>query len=437
MLPANAPAWIDRLLTWLEPFEASFGHVAQRGAFRRYLLGLLSDSPRKSMSAMLARVSDPGSYQAFQHFLTNAPWEAERLWLQLRAHVPARSGVLVLDGTGFPKQGTHSVGVARQYCGTLGKIGNCQVAVTAALWTGAQAWFLGARIYLAETWLTAPQRALARIPSTVRFQEKWRLALTLLRQVRAAGIGVTAVLADAEFGDNSTLRDYLHRAGMPYAVGVSATLTVFLGTPTLVPPRPTRRGRPRTRPTLPATVAPIGVQALAASWPARQWRTIRWRNAPGARQWHARFAAVRVTPAHAWRQRRLPPEIWLLAEQDQGTTPRTKYYFVHLPATTSLRALVQLTHQRWAIEQQYQELKDELGLDHFEGRSLPGWERHVALTALAYTFLQVERQRPASRGLTLPHVRAIIREVLTAHFFVTRPYYLKRMLRLQDVVLRI
>ena len=437
MLPANAPAWIDRLLTWLEPFESSFGHVAQRGAFRRYLLGLLSDSPRKSMSAMLARVSDPGSYQAFQHFLTHAPWEAERLWRRLRVQIPARSGVLILDGTGFPKQGTHSVGVARQYSGTLGKIANCQVAVTAALWTGTQAWFVGAKLYLADAWLTPEARARARIAPTVRFQEKWRLALTLLRQVRAAQIRVTAVLADAEFGDNSQLRDYLHRTGLPYAVGISSTVTVFRGTPVLRPPQPIRRGRPRIRPTLPDGVTPIAVATLAASWPARQWRTIRWRNAPAARRWAARFAAARVTPAHAWRQRRLPPDVWLLAQEDVGATPRIKYYLIDLPPTASLRALVQLAHQRWAIEQQYQELKDELGLDHFEGRSLPGWERHVALTALAYTFLQVERQRPASRVLTLPHVRAIIREVLTAHFFVTRPHYLKRMLALKDVVLRI
>jgi SRSO17 transposase len=437
LLPANAPAWIDRLLTWLEPFESSFGHVAQRGAFRRYLLGLLSDSPRKSMSAMLARVSDPGSYQAFQHFLTHAPWDAERLWRRLRTQLPVRSGVLILDGTGFPKQGTHSVGVARQYSGTLGKIANCQVAVTAALWTGAQAWFLGAKLYLAEAWLTPEQRARARIPPRVRFQEKWRLALTLLRQVRAAGIRVTAVLADAEFGDTSRLRDYLHHVGLPYAVGVSSTITVFRGTPRLRAPQPIRRGRPRIRPTLPEGVTPIAVQALVATWAARQWRTVRWRNPQGVRTWTARCAAARVTPAHAWRQRRLPPEVWLLAEQTGDVSGRTKYYLIDLPPSASLRVLVQLAHQRWAIEQQYQELKDELGLDHFEGRSLPGWERHVALTALAYTFLQVERQRPASRSLTLPHVRAIIREVLTAHFFVTRPHYLKRMLKLQDVVLRI
>jgi SRSO17 transposase len=439
VLPANAPAWIDRLLTWLEPFESSFGHVAQRGAFRRYLLGLLSDSPRKSMSAMLARVSDPGSYQAFQHFITSAPWGAERLWRQLRRAVPAREGVLIFDGTSFPKQGDRSVGVARQYCGALGKIANCQVATTAALWTGAQAWVLGAQLYLPQTWLTPEARSRARIPSTMRFQEKWRHALTLFQQIRAAGFRITAVLADAEFGDNSTLRAAWHRAGMAYAVGVSSSLSVFVGTPRLARPRPTgdQPGRPRTRPTLPPGVAPLSVATLVAAWPANMWRSVTWRNAPTARVWTARFAAQRVTPAHAWRQRRLAPEVWLLAERDRGRTPRTKYYLIHLPATTSLRALVRLTHQRWAIEQQYQELKDELGLDHFEGRSLPGWQRHVALIAVAYTFLQVERQRRSSRDLTLPRVRVILQEVLTAHLFVTRPHYLQRMLKLQQVSLRI
>ena len=196
-LPRNAPVWLDRLSMWLEPFEVCFTHVAQRGAFRRYLLGLLSDSRRKSMSAMLERVSDPGTYQAFQHFITDAPWSAERVWRQLRAVVPERSGMLILDGTSFPKQGRRSVAVARQYCGTLGKVANCQVAVTAALWTGVRAWMVGAALYLPEEWLTPEARQRARIPATVRFQEKWRLALTLLRQIRAAGFDVTAVLGDA------------------------------------------------------------------------------------------------------------------------------------------------------------------------------------------------------------------------------------------------
>ena len=439
MLPANAPTWIDRLLTWLEPFESAFGHVAQRGAFRRYLLGLLSDSPRKSMSAMLARVSDPGQYQAFQHFITSAPWSAEGLWRQLRRHVPAREGVLILDGTSFPKQGDRSVGVARQYCGALGKIANCQVATTAALWTGTQAWLLGAQLYVPEVWLTPEARARARIPASVRFQEKWRHALTLLRQIRAAGFRLTAVLGDAEFGDNSTLRTTLHRLKLPFALGVSSTLSVFLGTPRLAPPPvvPGRGGRPRTRPTWPPDVTARSVATEVATWPTRRWQTVSWQNDPRGRIWRARFAAIRVTPAHAWRQRRLAPEVWLLAERDLGVTPRTKYYLVDLPITASLDDLVQLAHQRWAIEKQYEELKDELGLDHFEGRSLPGWERHVALIAVAYTFLQVERRRRPARDLTLPRVRAILQEVLTAHLFVTRPHYLQRMLKLQQVSLRI
>jgi SRSO17 transposase len=436
VLDHTATAWLRRLLAWLELFEDGFGHRAQRGALRRYVQGLLSDSRRKSMEAMWARLSDPGSYQALQHFITHAPWDAERLWQRLRLVMPERRGVLILDGTSFPKQGTASVGVTRQYCGALGKIANCQVAVTVALWTGVRAWILGARLYLPEAWLTPAQRRRAQIPAAVRFQEKWRLALTLLRQVRAAGLEITAVVGDAEFGDNATLRRTLHRAQLAYALGVSSTLTVFLDTPPASIPPSGRIGRPRTQLVLAPGIAAITVQAWAAAQPARAWRLVSWRNGAN-RPWRARFLAQRVTPAHDWRERRLAPEVWLLCEQDLGATPRTKYYLVHLPATATLRDLVRLAHQRWAIEQQYQELKDELGLDHFEGRTLPGWEHHVVLTALAYSFLQGERrQRPRTR-LTLPHVRAVMQDVLTAHFFITQPQYLKWMLKLKDVNLRL
>ncbi len=437
LLPRSAPAWLDRLATWLEPFEREFGHVAQRGAFRRYLLGLLSDSRRKSMSAMLDRVSDPGTYQSFQHFITHAPWQAERVWRRLRAVIPEREGVLILDGTSFPKQGTHSVGVARQYCGTLGKVANCQVAVTAALWTGVRAWMLGAALYLPEAWLTPEARGHAKIPATTRFQEKWRLALTLLRQARASGFRITAVLGDAEFGDNATLRRTLHRLRLPYALGISSTVTVFRGIPHVaVPPRKAGRAGTPTRPQLTDATRPAAVATIAAHLPARTWRRVTWRNGTN-RPWAAHFAALRVTPAHDWRARRLAPEVWLLFERDLGTTPRIKAYLVALPPTASLRALVRLAHHRWAIEQQYQELKDELGLDHFEGRSLPGWQRHVVLTALAYTWLQHERGRRGTRLPTLPIARAVITEILTAHFFVTHPHYLDTMLKLREIQLRI
>jgi SRSO17 transposase len=436
VLDRTATAWLNRLVTWLEVFEQDFSRRSQRGALRRYVTGVLSDSRRKSMEAMWARLSDPGTYQAFQHFITHAPWQADTMWKRLRAVVPERRGVLILDGTSFPKQGTASVGVARQYCGARGKIANCQTAVTIALWTGTRAWLLGATLYLPEEWLTPQQRMRARIPAAIRFAPKWQLALTLLRQVRAAGFTVTAVAGDAEFGDNATLRRTLHRANLPYALGVSSDCTVFVGTPRLtVPPPQPGQGRPRTRRLLPPDTHTIKARAWAATQTARQWRLVSWRNGTQP-AWRARFCAVRVTPAHDWRERRLAPEVWLLCERELAAGDRARYYLINLPATASLRDLVRLAHQRWAIEQQYQELKDELGLDHFEGRSLPGWQRHVVLTALAYSFLQHERRRRGQTHLTLPRVRAVIQEVLTAHFFMTQPHYLKWMLKLKEVELR-
>jgi SRSO17 transposase len=420
---------------WLELFEQDFSRQSQRGALRRYVTGLLSDSRRKSMEAMWARLSDPGTYQAFQHFITHAPWDAEALWKRLRERVPERTGILILDGTSFPKQGPASVGVARQYCGARGKIANCQTAVTVALWTGTRAWLLGATLYLPEEWLTPRQRTRAQIPAAVRFAPKWQLALTLLRQVLSAGFTVTAVAGDAEFGDNATLRRTLHRAKLPYALGVSSDLKVFLGTPRLtLPPPLVGKGRPRTRRLLPSDIQTVEARVWAAKQTPRQWRLVSWRNGTNP-PWRARFCAVRVTPAHDWRERRLAPEVWLLCERDRGTT-QDQCCLVDLPSTASLRAVVRLAHQRWAIEQQYQELKDEIGLDHFEGRSLPGWQRHVVLTAIAYSFLQIERRRRGQTHLTLPRVRAVIQEVLTAHFFMTQPHYLKWMLQLKDVEMR-
>ena len=206
--------------------------------------------------------------------------------------------------------------------------------------------------------------------------------------------------ADAEFGDCTTFRETLHRWALAYAVGLSSTIKVFRGAPRLVPPAAQPgRGRPRSRPLLAPGVSAVTVAELAAPH-----RPARGAPSPGATgriaPWRARFWACRVTPAHDWRDRRVAPEVWLLCQRDLGDTPDTKYYLVNLPITASLKSLVRLTHQRWAIEQQYQELKTELGLEHFEGRSYPGWHRHVALTAIAYAFLQrttPPRRRPDLR----------------------------------------
>jgi SRSO17 transposase len=419
----TATARIQRLIRWLEQFKRCFGHRAQLLALRTYVQGVFSDSERKSMQAMLARVTEPVAYQAFQHFITHAPWDAERVWRRLRAIVPERRGILILDGTSFPKQGPHSVGVARQYCGALGKIANCQVATTVALWTGVRAWFLGATLYLPESWLTAEARAQARIPAAVGFQEKWRQALTLLRQVRAAEFELTAVIGDAEFGDVTLLRAALHRLRLPYAFGISSTLTVFRQRPRLLQrvPRADGLGRPRTARRVADTDRPMSVAEIARQQPRAAWRWIRWRNGaqPSRR---ARFVAVRVTPARGWRVGRLAPEVWLLCEREADGD--LKYYLVHLPPGTGLRRLVELAHQRWAIEQQYQELKSELGLDHFEGRTYPGWHHHVVLTGVAHAYIQRERKRHGATGLTFPAVRAIVQEIFTALLFAAKPRYM-------------
>ena len=334
MLDRDAWSLLRRLTGWLDQFKDCFGHRAQHVSLRQYIDGLLGDSARKSMSAMLARVSEPTSYQAFQHFITHAPWDATVLWRRLRAVMPERTGILILDETSFPKSGPHSVGAARQYCGALGKVANCQVAVTAALWTGQRAWPMGALLYLPEAWISdLARRAAARIPATVVFQEKWRLALTLVRLTRAAGVTLTAVVADAEYGDNSTVRQALHRLRLPYALGISPTLTVFRGTPTLrvdrthPPPRNRRGGWPDQD--------AASVRAISDALRPRAWHRVEWRNGTNA-PWTADFAALRVTPATDWRRRRLAPEIWLLCERGLGPTGRRKHYFVSLPASASL-----------------------------------------------------------------------------------------------------
>jgi hypothetical protein len=191
VIDRTAIARIQRLMRWLESFQRCFGHRAQRLALRTYVQGVFSDSDRKSMQAMLARVTEPVSYQAFQHFITHAPWDADRIWRRLLEILPERRGVLIIDGTSFPKQGPHSVGVARQYCGALGKISNCQVAVTAALWTGTRAWLLGALLYLPQSWIEDADRrsaALYLLTLVGWYGEAMARADAVVAQVHAAGV---------------------------------------------------------------------------------------------------------------------------------------------------------------------------------------------------------------------------------------------------------
>ncbi len=342
------------------------------------------------MQAMHGRLSDPISYQALQHFITDSPWEAGRLWARVRELVPVRTGILALDDTSFPKQGTHSVGVKRQYCGALGKIANCQVAVSTMLLDDHLAWPLSFELYLPKEWCAdAPRRAKARIPTAARFREKWRIALAHIRQVQKVGFQLTGVVADADYGSNAAFRRGLERLGVRYGVAIRGSLVMWTA------------GARRTR-----TAAAIG-----ATRPDPAWQHVSWAaGTKGALA--ARFVAIRVRPAKSRGDR------WLLCERSL-TDDERKYYLLNLDETATLRELVTLVRSRWPIEQQYRELKDELGIDHFEGRSYRGWTHHTVLTAIAFTFLQLERRRSGAEPRpTLPCVRLWVREIMAVLYVV-------------------
>jgi SRSO17 transposase len=342
------------------------------------------------MQAMHGRLSDPVSYQALQHFVTHAPWEATALWHRLWELVPDRRGILALDDTGFPKQGKHSVGVKRQYCGTLGKTGNCQVAVSSVLIGAPLVWPLTCELYLPHEWVEdASRRAEAGIPDRLRFREKWRLALAQVRNVRKAGFELTAVVADADYGSVVRFRHGLERLGLPYAVGIRSTLKMS--------PSGARQPRPAA--------------AIGKAIPTRAWRRVCWGHGSKG-PLAARFVALRVRPARSRGER------WLLCERSLIKDER-KYYLLNLPATAALKALVRLARSRWPIEQHYQELKDELGFDHFEGRTFRGWTHHTVLTTIAFTFLQLERRRSrAAARPTLPTVRWWVREIMAILYLI-------------------
>jgi len=381
---------LQRFGTFADQFDGCFSRRPQREAASRYLDGLFSDSERKSMQAMHGRLSDPASYQALQHFVTHSPWEAEPVWTRLRAVVPVRTGILAVDDTGLPKQGRHSVGVQRQYCGALGKIGNCQVAVSTVLVGEGLAWPLTFELYLPQTWAADPERRTrAGVPGRLRFREKWRIALSHIRRIVKAGFALTAVVADADYGSTAAFRRGLEQLGLRYGVAIRGCVTVWTA------------GARR----------PLAVNALVTAVPEDAWQRIEW--ATGTKgPLAARFVAWRVRPAKSRGER------WLLCERTVATDEH-KYYLLNLDATASLLALVTVARSRWPIEQQYRELKDELGLDHFEGRSYRGWTHHTVLTAIAFTFLQCERHRAgAASRPTLPTVRFWVREIMAVLYVI-------------------
>ena len=382
---------LRRFGQFADQFADCFGRRVQRDAASHYLAGLVNDSERKSMQAMHGRLSDAGTYQALQHFITDSPWPTTAVWTRLRELIPERRGILAVDDTGFPKQGTHSVGVERQYSGTLGKVGNCQVAVSLHHVGAHGHAVLGWRLYLPERWATDPaRRQAAGIPEEVVFQPKWQLGLDLIDQARAWGLADRIVVADAGYGDATEFRDGLEARHLAYVVGIAATVGVWTRPPKAVVPPYGGRGQPPTRYAY-GKQRPVSAQAAVAE--ATGWTAIRWRQ--GTQGWlTSRFLALRVQPSHGFVQGDPPHKaVWLLAEWPEAEPAPTKYWLGDLPPSTTLRRLVRVAKCRWAIEQDYQQLKEELGLDHYEGRGWIGWHHHLTLVMLAHAFLTLETLR--------------------------------------------
>ena len=387
------------------------GHEDRHAPLKNYCRGLLLPGERKSIEPMAARL-EPGSVQAtrqsLHHLVAKAPWSDETLLEHVRKQVlPAmrKHGPVVawiVDDTGFPKKGTHSVGVARQYCGQVGKQDNCRVAVSLSVATWNASLPVGYRLYLPKEWAgDAERREETEVPKEVRFQTKPEIALDQIRAALAAKVDRGVVLADAAYGINTEFRDGLTDLELQYVVGVQSTMTVWGPGQQPLPAKPRgRMGRPPRLLRRSNQHQPVSVKQLAMSLPSTAFREVTWREA-GERKLRSRFAAVRVRAAHRDYEKAEPhAEEWLLIEWPRGEAEPTKYWVSTLPPTTKLKALIKMAKQRWIIERDYEELKQELGLGHFEGRNWRGFHHHATLCIAAYGFLVAERTRfsPSARA---------------------------------------
>ena len=391
--------WAQEMARWMAPFLAALGHKGRRRWAPVYLEGLLGPGDRKSVQPMAARLA-PDDHEQLHHFIATSAWDPAPLETAL-AHEAERlvggsDAVLIIDDTSLLKQGTHSVGVARQYSGQAGKTTNCQTLVSLTLARGEVPVPVALRLFLPEVWTQAPTRLQrAGVPPAMHaYRTKGAIALLELDRVRAAGVTFGAVLADAGYGASAEFRQALTARGLTWAVGIGRIQKVFPAHVRLRIPRPgPTGGRPR-RHGVPSHVSRSAEAVLA---PAR-WRSVSWRT--GTRgPLRAQFAAVRVRVAdgiRAAKGQHLPGDLaWLVGEW--RASGARKYYLTNHPAGTSLSTLAAAIKARWVCEQAHQQLKEELGLDHFEGRSWLGLHHHALFTMLAFTFLQHQRLR-ATRG---------------------------------------
>ena len=405
----------SRLDSYVEALTKALGHADRAAPFRSYIAGLLLPGARKSVEPMAARVEPAhvqaarvqAAHQSLHHFVAKADWSDQALLAAVRAFVlpiitqrgPIRGWMI--DDTGIPKKGTHSVGVARQYCGQLGKRDNCQVAVTLSLAANHASLPVAHRLYLPQPWADDwDRRAKAGVPDDVAFQTKPQIALAQIRAAIDAGIPTATVLADAGYGVDTAFRDGITELGLTYVLGIQTSTSLWPPGTEPLPPKPwSRRKRPPSLVRRHAEHAPMSAKALAISLPKRAWRRLTWREGTNTTL-TGRFAAVRVRPAHRDYNRPTPrPEEWVLIEWPKGEPEPTKYWLSTLPPTATRRDMVNQAKLRWRIERDYQDLKQKLGLGYYEGRGWRGLHHHATLCIAAYGFLIAERDAfPPSDG---------------------------------------
>src|SRR3954470_6810777 len=407
MTPEELTTARARLEEFAAEMFAPLTRSDQRVKGQTYVRGLLLDGPRKSMQPMAERLGV--DHQGLQQFVSSSTWAVEpvRARLARRAVEVIAPDAWVVDDTGFPKDGLASPGVARQYSGTLGKVGNCQIGVSVHAVTDAASCPLNWRLFLPASWddaaaatpeaaaAIAARRARAGLPADVRHHPKWRLALEMLDELAGWGLAPAAVVADAGYGNNADFPASLTARGSRYMVAVDGDLTAH-ATEAVPQLRPYsgrgRRPRPRYRTT------PVGLRAHAFAAGRNAAVQVTWRDGSRA-PLSSSFLALRVRPAGRNPTARLAadgslPLAWLLAEWPAEAAEPTDYWLSDLPETTPLTELVRLAKIRWRIEHDYRELKTGLGLDHFEGRTFTGWHRHVTLVTAAQLFVTLLRTDP-------------------------------------------
>lgn len=385
-----------RLVAFAEEMFASLARSDQRRWGEVYLRGLMLDGKRKSVEPMAARLPD-GDEQCLQQFVNQSPWgwQPVRRRFARKLSVAIKPEAWIVDDTGFPKFGRDSVGVGRQYCGALGKVGNCQIGVSINAASDEASCPLDWRLFLPEEWDDdSERRAKTHLPEWERHRPKWRLALEMLDGLRADGFEPPVLVGDGGYGEISAFRLQLEARELEYVLQVKGGTSVY--------PQEVRReaaayrgsGRP-PKPRYRDKRSSLKALALAAGREALQ--TVAWRE--GSRGLlSSRFLALRVRPANVQLRRAAGedelPVRWLVCEWPDGANEPVKYWLSNLPEDTPLKRLVLLAKLRWRIEHDYRELKDALGLDHFEGRSYQGWHHHVTLVSLAHGFLTLERLNP-------------------------------------------